>query len=164
MGLAGLGLAGAACLAGASFATVVRLAVPASPGGGPGAEAASSGLDRHGPALLLVAAFAALLLVPAVRGARPAMAALVAAGLLALGIAVADDVPALDESGPLTVLGEEAQASAGPGFYLETLGGVLLVLSGGGLLLLGAPDARTPPEGAAPGPARVRRARSGYQR
>ncbi len=164
-GLAALGLAGAACLVAASFSTVIRLAVPASPGGAPGAEAASSGLDRHGPALLLVAAFAALLLPAAARGVRAAMAALGVAGLLALGIAVTGDVPALDESGPLTVLGQEAEAGAGPGFYLETLGGVLLVLSGGGLLLLGgAPDARTPPEGAAPGPARVRRARSGYQR
>jgi hypothetical protein len=167
LGLAGAGLAGAACLAGASVATVLRLTLPASAAGGGAADATSSGLDRHGPALLLVAAFAVALLVPAARGVRAAMAALAAAGLLALGIAVADDVPALDEAGPVTVLGDEAQVSAGPGFYLETLGGTLLVLAGGGLALLPAarPDARTPPEGAAPGPARmVRRRGRGYQR
>ena len=32
----------------------------------------------------------------------------------------------------------EATADPGPGYYLETLGGVLLLLSGGALLVLGA--------------------------
>ena len=170
LGLAGVGLAGAACLAAASWATVIALRVPGSAPGASAAGAQASGLDRHGPALLVVAAFAALLLVPALRGARAAMAALAVAGLLALGIAVAEDVPALDDAGPVTVLGEEAVAEAGPGFFLETLGGTLLLLAGGGLLLLPGglrrarpgPDARTPPEGAASGPARDVRHR--YQR
>ncbi len=164
LGLAAAGLTGAGCLVAASLTPVVELAVPgAAAGGAGGTTASSSGLDRHGPALLLAAALAVAVLVPAARGVRAAMAALVAAGALALGIAVVDDVPALDESGPVTVLGEEAEAGAGPGFFLETLGGTLLVLAGGGLLLLPAPDARTPPSGAAPGAARgMGRAR--YQR
>ena len=170
LGLAGMGLAGAACLAAASWATVIELRVPGSAQEASAAGAQASGLDRNGPALLVVAAFAALLLVPALRGARAPMAALAVAGMLALGIAVAEDVAALDDAGSVTALGEEAVAEAGPGFFLETLGGTLLLLAGGGLLLLPgggrqagpAPDARTPPEGAASDPARGVRHR--YQR
>ncbi len=161
LGLAGVGLAGALCLVGATWATVVHVRVAGTAAG----TAAGSGLDRHGPALVVVAGFAAVLLLPALRGTRAAMAAVAVAGLLALGIAVAEDVPALDDAGSVGVLGREATAEAGPGFFLETLGGTLLLLAGGGLLLTAAPDARTPPRGAASDPARgMRRADYRYQR
>ncbi len=97
-----------------------------------------SGGDLHGIAMLPVALFAALMLAGAVRGARPAMLALAATGLLALGLIVFLDVPELDNSGQVAQFYEDVSAGAASGFYLETLGAVLLLLAGGAMFVLHA--------------------------
>jgi hypothetical protein len=108
-------------------------------------ETAFSGWDRHGPALALLALLALPMLAGAWRGARPAMVAVAALGAVVLALVVAVDVPDLDETGQVGELYADAAAEAGPGFYAETLGGVLLLLAGGGLLILGgAPSGRGP--------------------
>ncbi len=103
-----------------------------------------SGSDLHGVALLLVALFAGLMLVGALRGARPAMVALAAAGLLALGLIVGLDVPELDNTGQVSRFYEDATAGAATGFYLETLGAILLLVAGGAMLTLTPRAAREP--------------------
>jgi hypothetical protein len=82
--------------------------------------------------------------VGAWRGARPAMAALAVAGIAALLIALIGDLPDVHKTGVIGELYDNAHANPKTGYYLETLGGVLLLLAGGGLLLLGG--GRTEPE------------------
>lgn len=116
-------------------------------------EDSISGYERHSVAVVLIAVFAALMLFGALRGARPAMLALSACGVVVLAIALIGDLPSAGETGKLGALYEDARAETGTGYYLETLGGALLLLSGGGFLLLagaGAPDARA--RGAVPEP------------
>lgn len=76
------------------------------------------------------------------------MVALGACGLAVVLIALIGDLPDSGETGRLGTLYEDARAETGTGFYLETLGGVLLLFSGGGLLLLAgmAAPAREPRE------------------
>jgi hypothetical protein len=133
LALAATACAGAICLLLATFATVIEIKV------GTTTKVADhdthlSGWDRHGPALLVIAVFAVAMLAGALRGARPAMAALAVLGLVALLIAVVGDVPHLDETGFIGQVYEDAAAGPKAGFYLETLGAVLL-LAGGGLML-----------------------------
>src|SRR3954453_8912535 len=111
-GLLVVALAGAGGLVAATLTTVIRITV------GTTTRLASldtelSGWDRHGPALLVVAAFALVMLVGAFRGARPAMVAVAVCGLVALVIAVAFDAPHLDDTGQVGEL--YSHASAGPG-------------------------------------------------
>ena len=80
----------------------------------------------------------------ALRGARPAMAALAALGLVALLIALVGDVPDLNETGFIGEVYEDAAAGPKAGFYLETLGAVLLLVSGGLMLALPAASAPAP--------------------
>ena len=132
IGLSAAAAAGAVCLVLATFTTVIEIKVGTTTRL-PGRDTHLSGWDRHGPALLVVAAFAAAMVAGALRGARPAMVALAVLGLAALLIAVIGDVPDLDETGFIGEVYEDAAAGPSAGFYLETLGGVLL-LAGGGLL------------------------------
>src|SRR3954470_16128619 len=87
-GLAVAGAAGVCALVAATASTVIRITV------GTTTRLASldtelTGWDRHGPALLVVAAFAAVMLLGAVaRGARPAMVAVLVCGAAALAIAL----------------------------------------------------------------------------
>src|SRR5262245_11043029 len=96
-GLAVAGLAGVAALVAATLTTVIQITV------GTTTRLASldtelSGWDRHGPALLVIAAFAAVMLLGAVwRGARPAMVAVIVCGAAALAITLASDLPHLDD-------------------------------------------------------------------
>jgi hypothetical protein len=133
-GLAALAVVGAALLAATPFLAVIEIAV-----GGTSrlaeADTRVEGWERHGPALLVLGAFAALLAVGAARGARPAMAALGACGLAALGLVVVVDLPDLDETGLIGVLYAEAEAGPGAGWYTEIAGAALLVLAAAGLLL-----------------------------
>jgi hypothetical protein len=136
LALAATACAGAICLLLATFATVIEIKV------GTTTKVADhdthlSGWDRHGPALLLIALFAVVMVAGALRGARPAMAALAVLGLVALLIAVVGDVPDLNKTGFIGQVYEDAAAGPKGGFYLETLGGVLLLASGG--LMLTAP-------------------------
>jgi hypothetical protein len=129
---AGLGLAGAVLAVVATFTKVIEIKVLTVP------TYAHEGWDRYGPALLLLALFALLMLAGAWRGARPAMAGLSAAGLAILAIAIVVDVPHLDDKGvwPSADLYEDAVAGAGIGFYFETAAGMLMLLSGALMLLL----------------------------
>jgi NADH:ubiquinone oxidoreductase subunit 6 (subunit J) len=98
------------------------------------------GWSNHAFAMLLLGLAAVPMLLGALRAARPAMWALAAIGAVAFLIALTVDLPAAKESGTLreSVSYEDARAEPSTGFFVETLGGVLLLLSGG-LLLLTAP-------------------------
>jgi hypothetical protein len=133
LGLAAIASAGAICLLLATFATIIEIKVGTTTKV-PDHDTHLSGWDRHGPALLTIAVFALLMVAGALRGARPAMIALVVLGLAALLIAVVGDVPDLNKTGFIGEVYEDAAAGPKAGFYLETLGAVLL-LAGGGLML-----------------------------
>jgi hypothetical protein len=148
LALAATACAGMICLLLATFATVIEIKV------GTTTRVADqdthlSGWDRHGPALLVIAAFAAAMLAGALRGARPAMAALAVLGVVALLIAVVGDVPDLNETGFIGQVYEDAAAGPKSGFYLETLGAVLLLASGGLMLALAGAGAATADRGSA---------------
>ncbi len=135
--------AGVICLLLATFATVIEITVGTTTKV-PGHDTHLSGWDRHGPALLLIALFAAAMIAGALRGARPAMAAIAALGLVALLIALVGDVPDLNQTGFIGEVYEDAAAGPKAGFYLETLGAVLLLVSGGLMLALPARSAPAP--------------------
>jgi hypothetical protein len=167
-GLAVAGLAGAAALVAATSSTVIQVTV------GTTTRLASldtelSGWDRHGPALLVIAAFAVVMLLGAVqRRARPAMVAVVVCGVAALAIVLVIDLPHLDDTGQVGRLYTDASAGPEIGFWLEVAGGALLGVVGAGLLRVaarsgargGAPHERTArrEEGAASAAAPVREA------
>src|SRR6266542_2252946 len=127
LGLAVVASVGVICLLLATFATVIEIKVGTTTKV-PDHDTHLSGWNRHGPALVLIALFAAAMIAGALRGARPAMAALAALGLVVLLIAIIGDVPDLDETGFIGQVYEDAAAGAKAGFYLETLGGVLLLV------------------------------------
>lgn len=131
---AAAGLAGALALVVATFATIIEIRVLTVP------HSSASGWDRHGPALILLALFAVLMLAGALRGSRPAMAAVAATGVCALLIALVWDLPDLHDVGAVSEVYSDAHAGPKAGYYLETAGGALLLLSGGGLLLLPRPE------------------------
>jgi hypothetical protein len=139
---AALALAGVALLVITTVATVKEIRVgsatdPVLAGG----TAGLSGWDRHGPALLLLAALALPLGAGALRGARPAALALAVTGLAVLLIAVAGDLPDLHDVGQVGFQYADSAAGAGPGWYTETAAGVALLVSGVLLVLLGAGSA-----------------------
>jgi hypothetical protein len=104
-----------------------------------------SGWDRHSVSLILIALFALVMTAGALRGARPAMAAVAVAGIVVLLIALIGDLPDVHKTGVIGELYDNATANPKIGYYLETLGGALLLVAGGGLLLLGDPPAAEPP-------------------
>jgi hypothetical protein len=142
-GLAAVGAAGVAALVAATFTTVIQITV------GTTSRLASldtelSGWDRHGPALLVVAAFALVMLVGAVRGdARPASVAVAVCGAAALVIVLATDVPHLDDTGQVGRLYTDAAAGPEVGFWLEVAGGALLLVAAVGLWVLAGSGARS---------------------
>src|SRR3954470_21175310 len=158
-GLVVAGPAGVAALVLATFSTVIRITVGTTSLLA-NLDTELSGWDRHGPALLIVAGLALVMLVGAARGARPAMFAVLACGVVALVVAGAFDLPGLDDTGQVGELYADAAAGPRVGFWLEVGGGALLVLCGGGLLAV-APTAQRG-EGATAGRAAGRGAR--YQR
>ncbi len=149
---AGLGIAGAILAVVATFSTVIKIQVLTV------TPARFTGYDRYGPALILLAVFGVLMIVGAVRGSRAAMAAVALTGLAILLISVLLDLPHLHDKGvwPQADQYEDAQASAGTGYYFETASGVLMLLSGVLTLML-APrrraDRPAPAERAARPPA-----------
>lgn len=134
--LAVAGLAGALLLIAATFATIIEITVETTTRG-IDFDAAQSGWDRHGPALIVLATLALWLLAAALRGTRVAMTGLALAGVATLAIAVAWDRPHVNDTGSVGEVYTEATAGPGTGYYLETLGGVLLLLSGSGMLVFG---------------------------
>jgi hypothetical protein len=143
IGLCAAACAGAICLLAATFATVIQIRVGAATRVA-GHDTQLSGWDRHGAALAVIAAFAAAMAVGSWRGLRAAMVALAALGVAAVLIAVIGDAPHLHETGFIGEVYEDARAGAGAGFYLETLGGALLVAAGGLLLALAGATDRAP--------------------
>jgi len=141
--LLGAAAVGVICLLLATFATVIEIKVGTTTKV-PDHDTNLSGWDRHGPALLIIAGFAAAMIVGAWRGARPAMGALAVLGLAALLIAIVGDVPDLNETGFIGQVYEDAAAGPKAGFYLETLGAILLLASGGLMLALPAAGAPVP--------------------
>ena len=97
-----------------------------------------AGWRNHAFAMLLLGLAVVPMMLGALRGARPAMWALAAIGLLVIVIALTVDLSAARESGTLreSVSYEDARAEPAIGFFLETLAGVLLLLAGGLMLLL----------------------------
>jgi hypothetical protein len=129
-----VGALAVACLVVATFSPVVELTV------GTTTRLASldtelSGWDRHGPVLMVVAAVALVMVVGALRGARPAMVAVLVCGVVALVVCLGFPLPALDDTGEVGRLYADASAGPGVGFWLEVLGGALLCVAGGGLVL-----------------------------
>lgn len=142
-GLLGLALVAALALLAATFSDVIVVSL-----GGRRTLAADSGWDRHGPALLLLAAACAVLGVLAWRGTRIAAAGLLLVGLAAVLIVVVGDVGDLHTTGAIAGSSEDATTDPASGFYLESLGGVLALLAGGGFLLADRP--RAPADRVAP--------------
>ena len=100
-----------------------------------------SGLDHHSIAMLLLGVAVVPMAFGALRGARPAMAALALLGIVVLIVSFTVDLPAALDEGTLAVTYEGAKAEPAIGFYAETLAGTLLLLVGG-LGLLTAADRR----------------------
>ena len=140
-GLAVLGAIGALCLIASTFATIIRIQVGTT-SKVPDFDTHLSGWNRHGPALLLLGLFALAMVAGALRGARPAAAALAATGVVALLIVVLVDVPDLNKVGFIGKLYEDAVAGPRVGFYLESAGAAMVLAAGGLLLFAGAPEAK----------------------
>jgi hypothetical protein len=94
-------------------------------------------------ALIPIALLVAILALGAgLLGSRLALVGLAVLAIVALGIALIGDLPDAQTTGTVVVAGryESATASPSTGFYLETLGAILLVVVAGcGLLLAGPP-------------------------
>jgi hypothetical protein len=90
-----------------------------------------TGGDQHSFALAAVAVLTVMMAVGAgLGGSRPAGVALIAAGLVVLGIALIGDLPVTDDTGQVGPNFDEATASAGPALWLEIVAGALAVLAG----------------------------------
>jgi hypothetical protein len=95
----------------------------------------TKGGEHHGYALGLIGLVSLPMSYGAViGGSRPAAAALAVLGALALLIAAIFDLPSLDDTGLIGRTYDLAEASPGPGFWLEIA--CAAVLLAGGLLLL----------------------------
>ncbi len=110
--------------------------------------------SHHGYALvpiaLLAAAFGCAVWAAA---SRPALVAIGALGVLALVIALLGDLPDTNASGLVLSASHYTTANSTPsaGFYMETLGAVvLLITSVSGFLLIGAPGGGRRKRGRAP--------------
>jgi hypothetical protein len=86
--------------------------------------------SHHGYALLIIAVVGAAMAVGAWRGARPAALAVAVLGVAALVIVLVVDAPDVDATGLYGRNYEQARAVADTGFRLESVGAVLLLLSG----------------------------------
>jgi hypothetical protein len=111
--------------------------------------------SHHGYALIPVALLAAVFTVIAWRTrSRPALFGLGAMGIVALLIALLGDLPDAQARGLVNTAGHLAIATDKPstGFYLETLGAVVLLLTAAGGLLLAPTRARRRPRARRAGP------------
>lgn len=137
--LGGLGLAGAILAFVATWSPVIKIQVLTI------TPWTATGFDRSSVALVLLGTFGVIMMLGSLRAARPAMIALAATGLVVLLISVIRDLPDLNDTGvwPQASSYEDAQAKAGAGYYLETLSGVLMLVSGVGFLVL-SPTRRKP--------------------
>jgi hypothetical protein len=99
---------------------------------------ALSGLERHGGAMLLLAALAGAMAVMALRGSPTAAGAvLIALGAAVLAIALIGDLPVTNETGAIGDDFDGATAQPGVGFYLHLTAGALALIAGALALLSG---------------------------
>ncbi|MGZ4232712.1 MAG: hypothetical protein ACXVUE_14515 [Solirubrobacteraceae bacterium] len=110
---------------------------------------------HHSYALLLIAIVVAVLAVAVWRDtSRPALLAIGLLGVVALLIALLGDLPDAHASGlagSSTTRYVDASSTPSAGFYLETLGAVVLVITCGvGFMALGSPGRRPDENAAAP--------------
>jgi hypothetical protein len=97
------------------------------------------GFERHSVALLLLGLLTFVMGSGAAFGrSRPAAVALIVIGAVVLGVALALDLPASDDTGVIGQDYDQAYATVGLGFWFEVLGGVAAVLAG--LLRVIRPD------------------------
>jgi hypothetical protein len=106
------------------------------------------GHDNHSYSMLIIGLASLPLAYAATRyGSRPAMTGLAGLGLIAVVIAIGFDLSDATGTNTLARTFENATGSPAAGFYLETLGAALLIVSGGGGLVLTGPE-----RGPGPGP------------
>jgi hypothetical protein len=128
--LCGLAFLAAALLVVSTFMTLLTITT------GQEELASRTGYDHHSVALLLLGVAVVPMALGALRGARPAMAALAVLGIVVLVLVLTVDLPATLKEGLFAVRYENAQAQPAAGFYVESLAGILLLFSGGLMLLL----------------------------
>lgn len=126
-------LGGVAALVAATFSPLIAIKVGTATSLA-NIDTQLSGWERHGAELLALAGAGALMTVGALRGARPAMAAVIACGLAALALGLLTDLPHLHDTGLVGELYADAIAGPRAGFYLELAGGALLTVAGSALM------------------------------
>ena len=141
--LLGAVAAGVIALVAATFLPVLRISVDE----GVVTSLDRSGWDEHGAALLALAVFAALMLAALLRGeggdengreaGSAAALAIALCGVAVIAIVIASDLPDVGEVGAVGTRLRSGEVGTGLGAYAETLGGVLLLAGGGGLVLRG---------------------------
>lgn len=130
------GLAGALLLIAADLSTLIQIKVLTV------VEKRLSGHAQHDWAVAFLGVVAIPMAIGAAwRRARPALFGLVLIGAAVIGIALAKDLGDTRSTGVYGQRYDQAAAEAGTGFYLETLGGVLLIVTGAGGLILSSPPA-----------------------
>jgi hypothetical protein len=94
-------------------------------------DCSQTGIERSSVALSLLALVTFVMGVGAGFGrSRPAALALIAIGVVVLGITLLVDLPASDDTGLIGRRYAAAEASAGPGLWFELAAGVLAVCGG----------------------------------
>ena len=89
------------------------------------------GYEEHSYALVLIAIVTVFMTWGAALGrSRPAGFALIALGAAVLAIALLTDVPDIHKTGVLGERFDSAHAQAGPGLWMEIVGGALVLLAG----------------------------------
>jgi hypothetical protein len=102
-------------------------------------DCSQTGFERSSVALLLLGLVTFAMGSGAAFGhSRPAAVALIAIGVVVLGITLLSDLPASDDTGLIGRGYAEASASAGAGLWFELIAGVLAVVAG--LLRVIRPD------------------------
>ena len=102
-------------------------------------DCSQTGFERSSVALLLLGLVTFAMGSGAAFGrSRPAAVALIAIGVVVIGITLLSDLPASDDTGLIGGDYAEASASAGAGLWFELIGGVLAVVAG--LLRVIRPD------------------------
>ncbi len=136
-------VAGAVLLVVAEFLPLYEIrTITAVPAGGHKSTGA-----HHGYALLIVGLAMLPMAAGAVRGgSRPAAFALLVLSLIALFVALAIDLPDLNETGLIGRTYDQAEARPRVGFFIETLGATLALLGSIGTLLFKPGSTQAKPE------------------
>jgi hypothetical protein len=94
-------------------------------------DCSQTGFERSSVALLLFGLLTFAMGAGAALGrSRPAALALIAIGVVVIGITLLGDLPASDDTGLIGRDYEQAEASADTGLWFELAGGILAVVAG----------------------------------